>query len=494
MSRTGRASKHIGGSPACWILWGVGALSITTFTACATRVPQVLTPQLIPPAFNGHTMPPDRIWPQPQWWTDFGSMELSELIARAEADNRDLAVAAARVLAAQARRAVEQSVLFPQVTAQAQATRSSPSSVQAGHSQGPAAENAFKMSAAASYELDVWGQQLASVRAASEQLKSAHFAQRAVALTLTANVANTYFTLLTLRQRTAIANEDVTAINGLLDVIKLRVATGSASHLDLAREQAQIEAVKAQLPLLQERELETRVALAVLLGKVPESFAVNEATAAEIRIPEVGPGLPSDLLSRRPDVAQAEANLAAAHANLDAARAAFLPQFSLTGDAGYASTTAGALFRGPNFIWDAGAGLLQTLFDGGKLLGQKRLAAATQQELVAAYQSSVLNAYADVETALGQVTGNRIAEDHLQREISAAREAFDIAQLQYRQGAADLLIVLQAQQTLFDARDQLAQIRLARLQSAVHLYEALGGGWIESAGDRTQFLTQSLEQ
>jgi outer membrane protein TolC len=206
-----------------------------------------------------------------------------------------------------------------------------------------------------------------------------------------------------------------------------------------------------------------------------------------MRTPGVGPGLAAELLSRRPDVAEAEANLAGAHANLDAARAAFLPQFSLTGDAGYTGTTIGALLRGPSFVWDAGANLVQTIFAGGKLTGQKRLAAATEQELVASYQGAVLNAYADVENALGQVLNNRIAEEHLQREVDSAREAFAIAQLQYRQGAADLLIVLQTQQTLFSARDQLAQTRLARLQAVVHLYEALGGGWVEPAEDRTQF-------
>src|SRR5690348_9761547 len=343
----------------------VVALSAAMLTACATRVPQVLTPQIIPEAFNGQATTPDQVWPQSKWWTDFGSPELSGLIARAQASNRDLAIAAARVQEAQARRIIQRSSLFPQISGQGQAQRLSSSSPQSGTGQSAASTaNTFGVSVAASYELDIWGQQRANARAAREALKSARFAERAVALTLTANVANTYFSLLTLRERTAIANEDITAINSLLDVIKLRVATGSTSHLDLAREQAQVEAVEAQLPILEEQELEARITLAVLLGQTPESLEVKEANAAAVRMPDVGPGLPSDLLSRRPDIAQAEANLAGAHANLDAARAAFLPQFSLTGDAGYASTTIGALLRGPSFVWEAGANLLQTIFDG----------------------------------------------------------------------------------------------------------------------------------
>jgi outer membrane protein, multidrug efflux system len=197
-------------------------------------------------------------------------------------------------------------------------------------------------------------------------------------------------------------------------------------------------------------------------------------------------GLPSELLLRRPDVAQAEANLAGAHANLDAARAAFLPQFALAGNGGFASTAINALLHGPNFAWDFGANLLQTVFDGGKLIGQKELARATQQELVASYQSAALNAYADVENALGQVANNSKAALHLGREVEAAREAFTISQLQYRQGVTELLTVLQAQQTLFAAEDQLAQTTLAHMQAVVHLFEALGGGWIEAPEERTQ--------
>src|SRR5581483_6738330 len=368
-----------------------------------------------------------------------------------------------------------------------QAQRESGSVSQPNSGPSSSTRNAFGANVAASYSLDLWGSERSAVRVAHENLKSARFAQQAMALAVTANVANAYFAVLTLRERAAIANEDITAINNLLDVIKLRVSTGKVSHLDLAQEQAQVEAVEAQLPLLEQQELEARVSLALLLGQSPEMFQVAAQSPVAIRSPVVQPGLPSDLLLRRPDVAEAEANLASAHANLDAARAALLPQFSLTGTGGYASATLGTLIRGPSFVWEAGAGVLQTIFQGGKLIGAKRLAAAKQQELIASYQGAVLNAYADVENALGQVTYNQKAEEHLRREVESAREAFGIAQLQYRQGVADLLIVLQTQQTLFAARDQLAQTTLGRLQAVVHLYAALGGGWIETAEDRTQF-------
>jgi multidrug efflux system outer membrane protein len=457
-------------------------------SGCATRVPQVLTPQIAPKSFSGQIIGPEQDWPQSGWWRTFESPELSDLIEKSHADNRDLAVSVARVMQAHAQTTIQRAALFPQINAQAQALRStSGGSGQSITGQSFSAGNSFGLTFGASYELDFWGLARGNLRAANEALKSARYAQQAVELTVTANVANTYFSVLALRVRIAIANEDVTAINSILDTINLRVSTGKSSRLDLAQEQAQVESVLAQLPVLEEQELEARVALAVLLGEPPQGFEVKTHNLDAFHLPVVHAGLPSELLLRRPDVAQAEANLAAAHANLDVARAAFLPQFALTGNGGFAGTAINALLHGPNFAWNFGANLLQTVFDGGKLVGQKELARATQEQLIASYQSAVLNAYADVENALGQVSNNSKAEIHLGREVEAAREAFKISQLQYRQGTADLLTVLQAQQTLFSAEDQLAQTMLAHMQAVVHLFEALGGGWMEPMEERTQF-------
>ncbi|HTB68480.1 MAG TPA: efflux transporter outer membrane subunit [Steroidobacteraceae bacterium] len=452
---------------------------------CATHVPQALSPQLVPQSFVGQDAARDSVWPKPDWWQQFGSAELSEFIARAQADNRDLAVAAAGVVEAHAQTIIQRASLFPQLNLQAQAERSKPSGP-TGIGTYPSG-NSFGLGLGASYEVDVWGLARSNLRAATETLKAARFSQQAVALTVTANVANAYFSVLALRKRIAIANEDILAINDILRTIQLRVTTGTSSHLDLAQERAQVESVEAQLPQLEEQELEARVALAVLLGQAPESLEVKTPSLEAIHPPLVNPGLPSDLLLRRPDVALAEADLASAHASLDAARAAFLPQFALNGSDGFASAAIGTLLHGPSVAWDYGGSLLQTVFDGGKLVGQKKLAEGTQQQLIASYQRAVLNAYADVETALGQVQHSDLAEQHLGREVDAAREAFQISQLQYRQGTTDLLTVLQSQQTLFSAEDQLAQITLARMQAVVHLYEALGGGWLEQSGERTQF-------
>lgn len=468
-----------------WQLTGVLALPLLLL-GCATRPPQVLTPKILPEVFTVGAAATAPVWPQADWWQPFGSPELSDLITEARAGNLDLAAAAARVTEARAQRGIQSSALFPHIDAQAQAQHIAPSSL--GSSNGCSSVcNSFGLSAGASYIVDLRGVVRSNVRAASESLKSARFAQQAVALTITANVANTYFNVLALRRRTDIANENIDAINGILDVIKLRVSAGTSSHLDLAQEEAQLEAVAASRSLLKQAEHAARVELAVLLGRPPERFEVQAQNLNGLVPPPVGPGLPSDLLLRRPDIAQAEADLASAHANLDAARSAFLPQFALTADGGFTSTAIGILLRSPSFAWDYGGTLVQTLFDGGQLVHQKSLATATQEELVAKYRSAVINAYADVENALDEVATNSEAENHLKREVEAAREAFAIAQLQYRQGATSLLNVLQAQQTLFSAEDELTQLNLAHLQASVHLFEALGGGWMEDPRERTQF-------
>jgi multidrug efflux system outer membrane protein len=452
---------------------------------CATQVPQALPPQMLPKTFTGPAAANAKVWPEPSWWQGFGDAQLTALVNQAQDGNRDIAIAAARVMQAKAQSTIQRSALFPQIGGQADAQR--------GGCSGQACQQflngkQFGLSFNASYELDFWGLARDNLRAADEQLKAARFGQQSVALTVTANVATQYLNVLAIRRRIVIAHQYIDAINAILDVIRLRVKAGATSHLGLASEQAQLESVEAQLPSLETLEKQALFSLAVLLGRPPEGFDVTQADLEKVLPPVVGAGVPSELLLRRPDIAQAEANLASVHANVDAARAAFLPQISLTGQGGFVSTAIGTLLQGSNFGYGYGANLLQTIFDGGKLAGQKDLADATQQEYVAAYQNAALNAYADVEFALTQVANSGRAESHLRKVIAAAQEQFEISELQYRQGADNLLTVLQAQLTLFSAQDQLVQTLLANRESTIHLYEALGGGWIEKPEERTQIV------
>jgi NodT family efflux transporter outer membrane factor (OMF) lipoprotein len=266
----------------------------------------------------------------------------------------------------------------------------------------------------------------------------------------------------------------------VLTITEAKASNGILSNLELSQQRAAVLAVEAAIPQLEQQEREARYALALLLGLPPEGFDIKGQSLTGISAPDIQPGLPSELLTRRPDVAAAEANLASAHASVDAARALWFPQIGLTGSGGFASGALGSLFNPTSMLYSVGASLAQTIFDGGAIASQNDLARGKQQELVATYRKTVLNAFIDTESALGDVQSFREQDRLRTQQVAAAQEAFRISELQYREGVADLLAVLQTQQALFSAQDVLVQIRLAELQSKVGLYRALGGGWISS--------------
>jgi outer membrane protein, multidrug efflux system len=466
------------------------ALGLVT-ASCETPVPQALAPKYVPSTFTAPTAPAAEVWPKADWWTGFKSDELDSLIAAAQTDNLDLAAAAARVMQAEAQSEISGSALFPSISldGSAQRARSGSGGISvssSGVTTKAATGNAFGLTVDASYELDIWGKARSNLRAADELVKASTYAQQVVALTVTADVATTYLDVLALRERLTIARQNIDAAKRILAITQAKVTNGVSSRLDLAQQQAQLAGQEAQIPALEEQEREARYALAILLGRLPEGFDVAAQSLNHIEVPAVAPGLPSELLRRRPDVAQAEANLASAHANVDAARAAFFPQIGLTGSGGVQSSAIGSIFSSSAFGWSIGASLLQTIFDGGLLEGQFDLSKGQQLELVASYRSTVLASFSDVETTLGQVASLADQERFKTEQVNAAAEAFRISELQYREGVTDLLNVLTAQQILFTAQDQLVQIKLARIQADVGLYKALGGGWSEIADAATQ--------
>lgn len=465
--------------------------------ACSTPVPQALKPQDVPPAFQGPLTPGASIWPNPDWWKNFGSDEMTGLVITAQTDNLDIAVAMANVLQAEANRDIVRSQLFPTFDLQGTATRSrtpgfggSSSASLSCISGGACTGNQFGLTLNGTYYADIWGLARDNLRSAQEALKSSQFAQQEVALTATASVADTYLLILALRQEIATIQQNIDAANRILTITRAKVTNGVSSQLDLSQQEATVYGQEAALPPLREQEREAVFALAILLGRPPEGFTVAAQNMDALRAPPVNPGLPSALLERRPDVAQAEANLASAHANVDAARAAFFPQVNLTGDGGFASTMIGTLFRASSLEWSLGASALQTVFDGGKLIGQSDLAKAQELGLISTYRKTVLTAFQGVENSLGQVGNFSDEENALRQEVSASANAFRISELQYREGIADLLSVLQAQQTLFTAENLLIQVKLSRLQASVGLYLALGGGWTENPEDVTQLPPQ----
>ena len=415
----------------------------------------------------------DAVAPAQDWWAAFDSQELSSLVAAALDANPDLAIATERVRQAEAQVQIAGATLFPALNLGAGSSRRE-TRVDGGSWQTGDASSA---ALSASYEVDLWGKNASGLRSAEAALRANRYDRETVRLTLIAGVADAYFQVLSLRGRLAIARENLAIAERVLKVVDARVRSGAASKLDLAFQQAAVLAQRAVLPPLELQRVQTLFALAILLGRAPEGFHADAYAVTALAVPRVAPGLPAQLLLRRPDIASAEAQLAAANANVAAARAALLPSIGLTGSAGLASDVLLNFMNGPTAILAVGASLLQPIFDGGRLRAQVDVAASRERELVENYRKSVLAALADVESALA--AGGRTQEQELLQEqvVEQARLALKLAEIRYREGADDLLAALAAQRTLFQAEDQLAQIRLSRLQASVGLFKALGGGW-----------------
>ena len=417
-------------------------------------------------------------WPPAEWWREFNSAELDGFIAQAESANDDLKAAIARVEEADAQRRVALAPLLPSLNASATATRAR-SPVPGGASY--AAGDDFNPLLTASYAFDFWGRNRAAYVAAAAGERASRFDRTTVELTVLAGVATTYFQVLELRDRLGVAERNLANAQEALRGLTLEQRAGITTALDVAQQQTVVDTVNASIPPLKAQLRQSQDALAILIGSTPEAVDLTSGTLDELGEPAVRPGLPSELLTRRPDVASAEAQLIAANANIAAARAAFLPSISLTAVGGFESPALTNLLTPANRVWSLAGTLTQPIFQGGALVGQYRLSEARYRELLAGYHKAVISALANVEDALiaVQQTTEQVARQ--QEATEQARRAYRFAQMQMHAGTINVLTLLNTETSLFTAEDQLAQAKYAHLAALVSLYQALGGGWQQSA-------------
>jgi len=413
-------------------------------------------------------------WPAPDWWRAFGAPEVETLIRQAQAGNTDLGIAAARVQQADAQVRIAGSSLLPTLDAGGNATRARSSDLRGS---GRTTSARYSATLNASYEIDVWGKNRAGVTAARSFALSSRLDRDTVLLTVTASVASTYFQILELQDRLAISRENLANASRVLAVVDARSRNGAASALDLAQQRTVVANQRAVIPALEQQLRQTENALALLLGATPDQVDVARKTLDSVTVPTVNPGMPSELLQRRPDVQAAEAALVGANADIQAARAALFPSIALTAQGGFESLVIGSLFSPAGAFAAVGASVVQSIFDGGRRAGQVELTEAQYQELVEVYRQAVIAAFGDVENALIATRQVAERERELRAAVGEARTAFRLAELQYREGAVDLLTVLESQRAFFQAQDQIVQSKSQRLQAAVSLYRALGGGW-----------------
>jgi len=407
------------------------------------------------------------------WWRSFGSAELDALVGQAQAQSLDVAAATARVRQASAVARSAGAALLPEVNASLNASRQ-----QRLGGNASVDGSLFGAGLNASYEIDFWGRNRAGRDSALAALQASAFDRDTLQLSVTAGVATTWLQAVALRERIVIGESNLQSAQRLLALIESRARAGAATPLELAQQRGLVAGQRRGVEALRQQAGDARSALALLLGQ-GGAPAIATQTLAALQAPSVGAGLPVELLTRRPDIARAEAQLAAADANLLAARAALLPRLTLTGGIATGGDQLRRVFDNP--LYSLAAGLAAPIFDAGRLAAGRDLAQAQREELLAGYRAAIVAAFTDTEVALNAVAGVAAQSAAQAEELAQAQRALTLAERRYRAGADSLLTLLDAQRTLYAAQDAAVQLQALGLQASVALYKALGGGWSRTA-------------
>ena len=409
-----------------------------------------------------------------KWWEVFQDKELQELIRTALQNNYDVRIAAARVLEAQAQLGITRADQLPTLGVGGGVTS------QQSPKQGPIPSFEItegQLTASAAWNLDFWGKYRRATEAARANLLASEWARKQVIATLVANVAAGYFQLRQLDLQLEISQRTLTSRRDSLQLTQTLEQHGIQSLLDVRQAEQLVYTAAAEVPDLERQIAQREDAISILLGNSPGDVPRGLKLTEQPHAPEVPAGLPSSLLARRPDIAQAEQILIAANAQIGVARAAYFPQISLTGNAGFESTALTNLFTGPAGLWSLGGAFTQPIFQGGRLKSNVRLAEAQQQQAVLAYQQTIKGAFRDVSDALVAYRKNRefrMQQEHL---VESAQDAARLSEVRFKAGTTDYLEVLTNETNSFSAELGLAQAQGNELTALVQLYQALGGGW-----------------
>jgi outer membrane protein, multidrug efflux system len=400
-----------------------------------------------------------------QWWRAFGNATLDKLVEEANTDNSDRAAAFHRIEQAKASYQIAGAALFPaiDVTADAAFIRNS----------REGSDRVYSGAALLTHDLDLFGGNRAAKRSAGATLAGRIFDHEAITLSIQADLAIRYATVLLARDRLRISTRTLGNAEGLLTVAETQFEAGATTMLDVVRQRSELALVRAARAVLIQDERVAENALAVLIGDAAGTLKLAGAGLAALRVPDVRPGVPADLIYRRADVRRAEADLIAANADIGVARAALFPTLSLNLEAAIEGNPVATSLS-------IGSALLAPIFHGGRLRAGVRLSEARKTELVENYKTTMLGALRDVEDALAAVSSARRRFVDLAVSVRESRNAYQQSRVRYEAGSDDFQTVLDAQRTLFEAEDSLAVARYERVIAAIQLIRALGGGWSES--------------
>ena len=475
----------------------LSGLALAFASSCAVG-PDYVRPTNVAPASYKSTnalgawkeaKPLDNV-PKGAWWEIFGDETLNDLESRAAAANQELRAAVARVDQARAVARVARSELLPNLNFDPSYTRQrfSPNQVP---SFGPLTANTFRAPVDLSYEVDLWGRVRRSFESARADAAASLAAFHNVLLTLQADVARNYFALRALDAEIATVAGTIGLRKEQVRLVRSRFEGGIGNELDVARAETELATAEAEAASLLQGRTELENAIAILVGANPSSFEL--AALDDIRgkwkpePPDVPAGLPAELLERRPDVAEAERQLASANARIGVAKAAFFPVLSLTGSGGYVSAEIDSLFKWDSRAWSIGPSLSLPIFAGGRNLANYQRSQAAYEEAVARYRQQVLVSFGEVENSIagiGHLTEQAAAQE---RALQNANRAADLATQRYTAGIVSYLEVVDASREALQAERANAQLAGQRQIAAVLLIKALGGGWSEQ-----QLFTQSV--
>lgn len=420
-----------------------------------------------------------------EWWAIFQDETLNGLERDALSANQTLKVAAAHLEQARASAALQVSTQFPQVSTSPAAQRqrlsgNRPTSIGAAPTGIPVTQSNYTLPFTVSYEADLFGRRRRSIEAAQAAYQATGADLENTRLIVTAELAGDYFSLRQTDTQLGILRRTVETLSKGLDLVNSRHSGGIASGLDVAQEETLLNATRTQAILLQQQRKQLEDAIAVLVGKPAPDFHL-ESKELDSEPPSIDAGLPSDLLERRPDIAEAEREMAIANAQVGIARAAYFPSLNLFADGGWQSADIAKLVNVQSTIWAFGANAVESIFTGGARRAQTQFAKAGYDASVASYRQAVLNAFGEVQDDVNGllVLGN--AQKSQQDAVNAARRELDIADSRYKGGLVSYLDVVNAQQNVLNNEQQMAVIRGQKLVTSVLLVKALGGGWDSSS-------------
>jgi len=438
-----------------------------TLAACASRPHEVATLTQMPSAYDYAGAMAAAEKNEGDWWKSFSDPALDALVADALAANQDIKAGLAAVESSRASVQVSKAAFFPQASGSVSGSSNSETGLD---------DVSGSARASASWELDLFGQNRAALAASRANLDAQIFDQRALELTVQSDVAFNYFSTLALRKQLEVARSNLEISERIYSIVKTRYDAGYVSGFDVASQEASLANARARLPQLERQLAGYEMALAILLGRTPQGYDAPEGDLLATTPPSINPGMPSELLLRRPDLLSAEAALRASDANVDAARAAFFPSIDLSAGA---ST---ALTGGADVITSLAGSLAAPIFSAGRLEGNLKGAKARAAQQVARYRQATLSALRDVDVGLKGLSAAEEREKQLEVAREAAGRSLSLAEIRYKSGADDLTSLLNAQSTYFSASDSLVQGRLDRLSAAIDLFVAIGGGWGEDGG------------